>query len=415
MRRRQGFTLVELLVSLALIIFIMAILSEAFVTGIKTFRDLKALGDLNARLRTATNLLRDDLSADHFTGRKRLSDLNFWSQGPPRLGFVRLYQGSPLSTNPADPYFLEGTDVDGVESVRATNHAIHLTVKKRGNELKDFFTTKVPLNSPLLFLGQPDSRYQDVLNPNTQILKGQLAEVAWFLRPNGAFAGNTPLFALYRRQLLVVPDNRINWSTPPLIQANQASDYLEVSAQPRTINGQNILYVNNPTDLTVPQRRFGMDPNLDGGVFLLGPSPNYANYPILGQNDPKLPLSQDLASADLIMTDVLSFSVRVLLNGQNRFVDLTDDVVQAYSNNNPLFYDKNNRPKLPAVFDTWTDLNDDPAANYVSWAAPGNAKSIPLLQNANNQQISIVALQITLRVWDVKTQQARQVTIIQDM
>ena len=54
--RRQGFTLVELMVSLALIIFLMSILSEAFVNAAQVFRDLKAVGDLAGRLRSATQL-----------------------------------------------------------------------------------------------------------------------------------------------------------------------------------------------------------------------------------------------------------------------------------------------------------------------------------------------------------------------
>src|SRR5262245_8636660 len=91
-RRRPGFTLVELLVSFALILFIMVILSEAFGAAAKTFRDLKAIGDMNAKLRIVSNMLRRDLAADHFEGRKRLSDPNFWSNGPPTEGYFRIYQ-----------------------------------------------------------------------------------------------------------------------------------------------------------------------------------------------------------------------------------------------------------------------------------------------------------------------------------
>src|SRR5262245_54057590 len=50
MRRRQGFTLVEMMVALALTVFIMVILSEAFVTGLETFRQLKAIGDMEESL-----------------------------------------------------------------------------------------------------------------------------------------------------------------------------------------------------------------------------------------------------------------------------------------------------------------------------------------------------------------------------
>src|SRR3954471_20148292 len=95
MRRRQGFTLVELMVAMALIVFIMAILAQAFGAASKTFRDLKGAGDLAERLRAINTMLRRDLAADHFEGKKRLSDPNFWSQGPPREGFFRLFQGGP--------------------------------------------------------------------------------------------------------------------------------------------------------------------------------------------------------------------------------------------------------------------------------------------------------------------------------
>src|SRR6187455_1903740 len=96
MRRqhRRGFTITELLVAMALIIFIMYILAEAFSAGSSAFRNLKAIGDMNEKLRTTTNILRKYLSADHFDGRKRASDLDFWRDGPPKQGFMRIYNGS---------------------------------------------------------------------------------------------------------------------------------------------------------------------------------------------------------------------------------------------------------------------------------------------------------------------------------
>jgi prepilin-type N-terminal cleavage/methylation domain-containing protein len=427
MRRRQGFTLVEMLVSMALIIFIMAILSEAFVTGIKTFRDLKALGDLNERLRTATTLLRDDLSADHFSGRRRLSDSNFWNNGPPREGFFRLYQGTTPSNNQNDPYFREGVDLDQVESVRAWNHAIHVAVKKRGNELKDFFGATVPGGSPLPGLGTSDSRYQDA-----NVFKSQWAEVVWFLRFNNSFAGNSPLFGLYRRQRVVVPDNSLNWGNNPILAntpPNNSLNYLEVSGTPttRASDGTNIFYVNSPTDLTVPPRRFGMDPNADGGQFPANaPAVQYKEppYPIFGNDQDVPPAQGTYKGADLVANDVLSFSVRVLLGGPgttagpNDFMDLTDDRFQAYSSHNRLFYDRQDRPNSPAVFDTWSSVKDD-VYDYSSWAVkttnPSPPTTIPIWHNDAGQAIRIMALEITIRVWDFKTEQVRQVTIVQEM
>jgi type II secretory pathway pseudopilin PulG len=60
---RFGFTLVELLVAMALTLFIMVILSQAFIAGAQTFADLKAVGDMNNRLRVATATMRADLAA----------------------------------------------------------------------------------------------------------------------------------------------------------------------------------------------------------------------------------------------------------------------------------------------------------------------------------------------------------------
>ena len=49
-RSQSGFSLVELLIAMALIVLIMSILSQAFVGGLKTFRHLKEIGDLDETL-----------------------------------------------------------------------------------------------------------------------------------------------------------------------------------------------------------------------------------------------------------------------------------------------------------------------------------------------------------------------------
>jgi prepilin-type N-terminal cleavage/methylation domain-containing protein len=61
--KRSGFTLVELLVAMALTLFIMVILSQAFIAGAQTFADLKAVGDMNNKLRVVSSTLRADLAS----------------------------------------------------------------------------------------------------------------------------------------------------------------------------------------------------------------------------------------------------------------------------------------------------------------------------------------------------------------
>src|SRR5947209_16485060 len=123
MRRRQGFTLVELLVAMALIVLIMAIISQAFVEGLETFRQAKGICDLQERLRTAVVPLREDLLARHLIGGK--SPLKLSQLGDPNNpttiteGFFRI-EGSNSSP--------EGSDSDGISSSFATTHALLFTI-----------------------------------------------------------------------------------------------------------------------------------------------------------------------------------------------------------------------------------------------------------------------------------------------
>jgi prepilin-type N-terminal cleavage/methylation domain-containing protein len=65
-RIRTGFTITELLVAMALLVFVMAIISESFSAGTANFRNLKAIGDMAERLRTTATALRRDLADTHF-------------------------------------------------------------------------------------------------------------------------------------------------------------------------------------------------------------------------------------------------------------------------------------------------------------------------------------------------------------
>lgn len=397
--RRQAFTLVEMLVSLALVLFIMVILSQALSTGLETFRLLKSTGELDEKLRMATTILQQDLQRDHFEGKRRLSDPSFWIQGPPREGFFHIEQLAKSQ--------LEGRDGDLIPSWIATNHRLHFSIKMRGSQRQDFISAIVPPGSPLLtanttYFGFPaDARYQDA--PATY--NSQWAEVAYFLMPNGASAGGTPLFALYRRQRLAVPNNSdLNWGASRVAVPNPAAAkqilpaYASMScsvAQPA-----NTLYFNSPTDLTVPERRFGMS-----RVTLPDPkNPNLlvSNFAPLGTGE------------DLLLTDVISLTVRILspdvlnqppsparpydhvddpADGPNAFVDLP--LVGGFGGI------VNGGLTAPVgAFDSWSSVQDE-VYNYYGSQAP-----LP---------IRISALQITLRIYDVKTQQTRQRTIVQDM
>lgn len=550
---RTGLTLVEMLVSTALVLFIMVILTMAFVAGLETFRQLKALGDMENNLRTATTLLRNDLENYYVAGdngnRKKLSDPDFWVEGPPTQGFFRLWQGSATVTMPplaAIQYaqkslgklipasFIEGADADSIPSLYATDHYLHFTVKLSGERRKDYASARIPPPIGVTFLdpgmdthfGQPrDARFEE--GPS---FHSPSYEVAYYLRiigtttnlndpstivdPTNPYAGGTPIFALYRHQKLLVPRNiSVNFGTsgswpptssaaPPWQMQSQTmlQDFLtynatgqapfaELSCKKISADyfnaggysaGVNTLWFNDLADITVPQRRFGMDPVPgnsstpagDGGwplrSELLGKVPqmraplgsfpyqdlsyprygdvvvppgiapsvvttNMSLHPLLGQ-DPTL------EGADLLISNVLSMSIQVLSpqvtnpQGDAEWVTLFDPLFETLRRN-PRFYQHPNppafnpgtlnqvpNPTAPAVFDTWTQVNDGiydyatPAPNHSApaWAETSadmvqGAKRVPLMN------VNIRALRITLRVWDARTQQTRQVTMIQPM
>lgn len=365
--RRPGFTLVEMLVATALILFIMFILTGAFVAGLDSFRQLKAIGDLEAKLRTAATQIRRDLSADHFEGKRRLSDPYFWVQGAPREGVFRILQPSPTGyvppPDPPNPNY-EGTDSMGIPSFHATTHFLQFTVKSRGNQPDKFFSASVPRDSPLLdpsvatnFFNQaPDGRFQE-----GDVYRSPWAEVSYSLVDSGITIGSAPtslhLGTLYRSQLVVVPDNRaLNWFGPriPSVRTPRGPevppDYLGLSCKVDNAPHRDYLYFTSPNDLAT-------------GLSILTATP-------------------DLTQATILLPDVLSFSVRVLK------------------------YRISTQSLDPPDF---TDLGD---------VSRGDLRDFTTNDSANRTarvNYVIKALEITIRVWDLKTEQVRQITIIQDM
>jgi prepilin-type N-terminal cleavage/methylation domain-containing protein len=395
MRRRHGFTLVELLVAMALIVLIMSILSSAFVEGIESFRHLKGVGDLQESLRTATIPLRTDLAAPHVTdltvGAKRLSEPFTVA---PIEGFFRI-QGSP----PGNFYHVdEGADSDQIHSFRATDHVLHMMVQLTGQRREQWLSARIPRSSttpqtaPLEALGPPGYARVD-----SGLLWSQDAEVAYFLYPMREdhslpfdYAGNTnpqlqtsgqplPLFTLHRRQKLVLPI-----PTATAIPFTSRNQFAEASTSP-TANGTFIDF-NLPAHLINPARRsipvpanvatpdpLQAAPHRFVPVGLIGRGVLAGYNASLYGEDPAYARVND----DLLMTNVLSFEIKVLRQGQfgqGRF-DF-EDVATAFA------------------------------------ALPDRAYDTATVPPASLQ---LKAIKITMRVWDSKTEQTRQVSMIQDL
>lgn len=330
MRNRRGFTLVELLVVMTLVLLIMVILANAFGQSLVALRKAKGIGDLQEKLRSATTIIRRDLAADHFDGKRRCSDFSGyaeWNRTPfqpyPREGLFRIL-------GEAGGTFSEGTDSDGMPSYRVTQRGLHFTVKLRSNQRDRFFQAQVPAGSPLLdpkvstFYGLPsDARMQD----GGTTYSSQWAEIGYSMTQNGQFAGGTPLFALYRSQYLLVADNSGLMKSVPNDPATKAQ-YGEISYIDDKDN-QGFLYFCTPTDTA------------------------NRNYSFSTAGDA-------VTRGTLLLNDVISFEVA----GWKR--------------------------------ESWNNFE----------GIKGGDSSGGLLLDG---------IRVTIRIWDIKTQQARQVTVFQDL
>jgi type II secretory pathway pseudopilin PulG len=438
MRRRQGFTIVELLVALALIIFIMVILTEAFSAGLDTFRQLKAIGDMQERMRHVAIIMRNDLRSVHFNnattpplGPTGLSGVDLRNGGvPPDQGYFRIWQNpnnqgagqywpnSIVEGNDADslPQFIMPDNRNAFPSTRCTdtNAFIAFTIWPQAIAVpatgpQAYLTAALPggpidgqLNGNPNPLCPPDfASGPGTLQPNgAAATSAQWGEVAYFLRQLNTTAGGvTPLYALYRRQRLMANLVPSGIQSPPLAgnPPGNWQSYYDFSF-PYPVAPAIQTQLNDPSSITIPPNRILMD-----GVNAWGtPGTFWRIQDFVAANDPRI-------GDDIMLTDVISFDIKVLEEGYDPTQTPVLGTGQNYSRVSqfidlpPASASQNTNFGNASVFDTWS--NQAPYTHTAGQVTPTN---VPL-------PIRILAIQITLRVWDERTQQARQMTIIQNM
>jgi len=430
---RRGFTLVEVLVATALIVFIMGIMTEAFSAGIGVFRQLKAQGDTQERLRAGNNLLADDLRQPHFDlNQKKLSNLFTSPLNTPSAGYFFIQQPGSVR---------EGSDGTGVGSFRMANAgtALCFSVRRNGIQPSDYFPPARitgPASDPSLpqflpseaapganggLFGQGPLDYQQLRAapspPQTfnATQSGTLislwAEVGWFLTPEFDSGGQplltsgagglaqVPLFTLRRRVRVVVPDdpttltstlnslnnpgNRVPVtvvvppSTTPINLWGRR--YAEVSCAPDNVNNlPQFLWFNTPSDLTNTARQAMPQSLIPFGGVIPGSAP------------PATDGQPSWVGDDIVLSDVISFNVRILASNFNGGAALANDFLDV--------------PTANAIFAPVPPNPVNPVYNTGNFSLPSQPP-----------QYLINALEITIRVWDLKTSKSRQITFVQDM
>ena len=423
---RNAFTLVELMVAMALIILMLSIMSQAFVIATGTMQGLKEVADMQEKIRPAITLLQRDLGANHFEGSKKLSDLEFWDKGPPKEGYFMLWQDKASDV-------AEGVtnNVTFSQSAALANHMLAFTVKLPGKSPNDFFDSGLGASFGNIFfngvgtpLGMTDSNIRR-FESNANLIHSDWAEVAYFLGPHNAGAtpvadGNTdgknnppslPYFNLYRQQKLVLPSFNISGVTLPVATAAIKE---EISCETSTGT------FNKPSDLTVPWKRMG-NRTLNHLGNRVGPLfSEFVN-----------PSSK--VNTDIIATNVISFDVKLLTDLRYDYEDLTTILSQgSYSAYPPVSnYALANGNAAIRVFDTWTTdqgnaANSIPKYDFGFWNnitgkwqpsgnTAGNNSLIQVWNVTNNTGLNIKAVQISLRIWDQKSNTAKMFVIVQKL
>lgn len=408
-KRISGFTIVELLVSLGLVIFIMSLVSTIFVIATKSFRDMKAAGDLSEQLRSAGQLIRGMVKATHFTENVQPSDEKFWqawdssgtgsyfskSGTPPlytdaqfkdfsntfgRKGYLRLDQ----LAQPVDPFMGGSLDFDSIRVLTGnalSDQRLSMTVLQNGSTPSDLFSAYYPDGLPNpgfpgtsrpAFLANIEHKYFE----SAQLVRRPNAEVAFFLAPpdlldapkTGLISGdatNLPLYSLHMKTWLLKESTDSGGGPAPQLSIP-------------------------------PPPPIGLGGTGWNDLFLVGFTSNRAPMELI-----QTKLINRFNTNTLILRNVISFEVQMLDNvgnpialGVNGFFDTSAGAnwTKTTAMNGAVTY--------PPVGGSWV-------ANQWQNQNGGTGASLSPLR--------IFALKIILRVYDPDNEITRQMTIIEPL
>ena len=424
---RPGFTITEMMVATALILLLMAIISQTFGAATKTFNELRVVGQMQERLRTTSTIIRKDLTTEHFSGTfipgrsgPRLGDQRLDQAGwvPPDKGFfcIRQYWASVPEPTPLP---LARFDGEGLTSTRSDSHVLHFTSHLADVPASELYCASAPATTP----------GNAFPVPGQNVFYSRWAEIMYFLAATGdttpanSSGVSLPIFSLRRRVRLLAPET-VTFAGPMTgpNAANFIATYPEVAFQAVPVQGaanQFMLRILGPDAVTSP-----------GNRMVLPPSP---------QTDVNGLQTGD----DVLMTDVLSFEIKIAwfnnpsLNGypSPQHAPLPSppapNMVTNGNSDDP-YADIPQVPANPAlalnpapafsgqgVFDTW--YKHPQLADTIDWDRPqynpttgGNGFLTPN-QGQPPLRINVRSIQIKLRVWDSKAEKARQVTIAQEL
>jgi len=191
--RRDGFTLVELLVAMAVTLILIFALAQAFAIVGETVSEGRAAIEMAGTLRGVAHRLQDDLSGITVAVRP-------WADDASGQGYFELLDG--LSTD-KDP------DGDNTVEIREDRNSNSTADWKEGPSVESL-TEFGDIDDVLAFTARSDDTTPYVGELNGQIIESTHAEIVWWIQLVEDDGNNWPdpgdYYAVYRRVLLIRPD-----------------------------------------------------------------------------------------------------------------------------------------------------------------------------------------------------------------
>jgi prepilin-type N-terminal cleavage/methylation domain-containing protein len=422
---RRAFTLIEMLVSLAITLIMMGAVVALFGTVADSVSNSRALLEASDRLRACRNRLQADLQC------------------------ATASMNPPLRPENGEGYFeiSEGGETDGQHpSINNTlfgdtDDALLLTVRSRGEP----------------FVGKA----------NLGTAESQVAEVVYFLKQDGPVmdaVASPPirLFTLYRRCMLVSQEPTLvalMTGPPPASIGVDFYNTFDVSARVDPVANKRV--PNTLGDLTKPENRF---------YHVAGSGPSGFPYRFIPSIDPTIAPKAFLQADgrlgdDVILTNVLAFDVQVydpgapIYSSSGTAVEPRDQGYSGLVGGTPIGYGAyvdlgyapgyspgagapqpvfNQAPPLlaaggksgitarPYAYDTWSwHYENDGLPQYGSVAdggtnglddggAAGVVDDIDERDTTPPYPVKLRGVRVTVRIYEPSSQQVRQVTVVQD-
>jgi prepilin-type N-terminal cleavage/methylation domain-containing protein len=262
---RRGVTLVEMLVTVAILVLIMTVVAQVFQAATGAVSTAQAIQDLDGQLRRLESMMRSDLSG-----------------ATAKFTPAPNYPYGPFGLDPAQNlgYFEYGENEFADSQGEDSDDYLKFTAKAPAGRP---FTGRIFLPPPLPFANMTPGQLQNYLSTQPITVTSEYAEIIYFLRN-----GN-----LYRRVLLIAPERQssiyqvIN-NQDPSLNANpftpgalggvfvgwQGVNDLSAHPQARGNNNPTII-LNTLADLTNRENRFAAPRFADD--YLVLSAAGYAN------------------------------------------------------------------------------------------------------------------------------------------